>query len=161
MKPTLMAAALAAATTLLPIAGLSQTQPPVAVSGAWARATPPGATTGVVYLTLTSTEADRLTGATSPVASKAGLHESRLDSGMMRMVPVPGGLALPAGQPVALHPEGFHIMLDGLKTPLIAGSTFPLHLAFQHAPAEDVTVSIRPIGATGPADPMAGMDMGK
>ncbi len=131
----------------------------VTVQKAWARATPPGATTGVIYLSLTSPAADRLTGVTTPVAASATLHESVMTGGVMQMRPLTGGLMLPAGQTVTLQPEGDHIMLDGLKGPLTKGETFPVHLTFVHAAAQDVTATVLPIGASGPAGGMSGMGM--
>lgn len=51
----------------------------VVVTKAWARATPPGATTGAVYLTIESkgATADRLLTITSPAAGSAMLQWSR------------------------------------------------------------------------------------
>jgi copper(I)-binding protein len=132
----------------------------VTVRQAWARATPPGATTGIIYLTLTSPAADRLTGVATPVAASARLHVSVMSGGVMQMRPLPEGLALPAGRTVTLAPMGTHIMLDGLKAPLTQGESFPLHLTFAHAAPVDVTATVQPIGASGPGDGMDGMNMG-
>jgi len=131
----------------------------VTVRQAWARATPPGATTGIIYLSLTSPAADRLTGLSTPVAASARLHVSVMRGGVMQMRPLPEGLALPAGQTVTLAPMGTHIMLDGLKAPLTQGENFPLHLTFAHAAPVDVTATVQPIGASGPGDGMDGMPM--
>jgi copper(I)-binding protein len=143
-----------------PPMGMKMAMPPVTVQQAWARATPPGATTGVIYLSLTSTAADRLIGVATPVAASATLHRSVMSGGVMQMRPLTGGLALPAGQTVTLAPEGNHIMLDGLKAPLTQGESIPVHLTFAHAAPEDVTATVQPIGAAGPGDGMAGMRMG-
>lgn len=121
--------------------------PPVAVNGAWARATPPHAANGAAYLTLTSPAADALVGVSSPVAGKAELHRMTMDGNVMHMRPVEGGLDLPAGKPVTLAPGGLHIMLMGLKAPLQQGQAVPLHLTFRNAPPADVAASIEPMGA--------------
>lgn len=147
-------------------------QPPAAVQaqGVWARATPPGASTGAVYLTLTSPGGDTLVGASSPAARQASVHEMRMDGAVMRMRALENGLDLPAGKPVTLAPGGYHVMLEGLNGPLRPGQTVPLHLTFHNAPPLDVQAQVRPIGATSaegsPATgqahgPMAGTGMGK
>jgi periplasmic copper chaperone A len=59
---------------------------------------------GVVYLTITETSAqDTLTGITTPVATKADLHETINDHGVIKMRPL-ASLTL-EGKPVTLAPE--------------------------------------------------------
>src|SRR4051794_39089232 len=77
----------------------------VKVENAWARATPPRAEVGAVYLTLTASTPDRLVGVTTPVAAKAEVHEMSTENGVMRMRET-AGVLLPAGQPVVLGPGG-------------------------------------------------------
>lgn len=122
--------------------------PPVAVTGAWSRATPPGAEVGAVYLTLDSPAGDRLVSASSPAAARAQVHEMTMDGTVMRMREFPAGLPLPAHQAVTLSPGGLHIMLVGLKAPLKQGDTVALHLVFQSAPAIDVMVPVAALGAS-------------
>ena len=50
-------------------AALAQNNP-VKVENAWARATPPRAEVGAVYMTLTASAPDRLVGVSTPVASR-------------------------------------------------------------------------------------------
>ena len=116
----------------------------------WARATAPQQKVGGAYVTLTSPAGDRLLGASSPVAGKAGLHEMRMDGNVMRMRELADGLPLPAGQAVALAPGGYHIMLMDLKQPLVAGQVIPVQLRFQNAPPLDLQVTVAPVGAGGP-----------
>ena len=128
----------------------------VTVRDAWARATPAGTTTGAAYMTLTSPAGDVLTGASSPAAGQAAVHEMRMDGAVMRMRALEGGLALPPGQAVTLRPGGLHVMLEGLKAPLKQGGTVPLHLTFRTAPALDVDVPVQAVGAAGPGGAAAG-----
>ena len=79
------------------------------------------------------------------------VHEMTMDGNVMRMRPVPGGLALPPGQAVTLQPGGYHIMLEGLKSPLKQGQGIPLHLTFAKSNPVDVTATVAAIGASGPA----------
>lgn len=124
----------------------------IEIGSAWARATPGGATSGVVYLTIRSPSVDRLVSAASPVAGKAELHSMAMAGMVMKMRPL-AGLAIPAGRPVTLEPGGNHIMLLGLKQPLRAGQSFPLTLTFAKAGPRVVTVAVEKPGAmsAGPA----------
>lgn len=140
----------------LPSPALHAQAPAVAAQNVWARATALHASTGAIYMTLTSPSGDRLTGVSSPAAAKAEVHETRMDGNVMRMRPVEGGLDLPAGKPVALAPGGYHVMLQDLKQPLTRGQTVPLHLTFEHAAPLDVVAEVQPIGASGPGGQGAG-----
>src|ERR1700761_8224888 len=130
----------------------------IAISDAWSRATPPGAKTGVVYLTVTDTgAADSLTAVETPVAEMAMLHESKTVNGISQMRPVEAA-PVSADAPLKLAPGGYHIMLEGLKAPLKAGESFPVTLTFAQAGAVTATVEIRALGASG--HDMGTMDMG-
>lgn len=108
------------------------------VSHAWARGT---ATEGAAFLTVTNigTEADRLVGASTPVAARAELHSHMMEDGVMKMRPV-DGIDVPAHGVAELKPGAFHVMLIGLKEPLPEGKTIPLTLRFAHA--GEVTVNV-------------------
>ena len=122
----------------------------VAVTGAWARATPPGAEAGAAYVTLEAAAGDRLVSVSTPAAAEAQVHEMRMEGDVMRMRELPGGLPLRAGEAVRLAPGGLHIMLLGLHAPLKQGGTLPLHLVFQSGPPVDIEVPIEAIGASAP-----------
>ena len=129
----------------------------IQVEQPWARATPAGASTGAVYLTITnkSHDADRLLGASSDVAEKLQIHEMKVVNGTMEMREVSGGLPVPASGSVELKPGAYHVMLIGLKKPLKAGETIPLTLDFEKAGKVSITVPIRAMGAG--HDDMPGM----
>jgi periplasmic copper chaperone A len=154
---SLMAVLLAAAPTPFAQAGGTSK---IDVERPWARATPAGASTGAVYMTLAnkSDAADRLTAASSDVAGKVQIHEMAVVNGIMQMQELANGLPIPAGGSVTLKPGGYHVMLVGLKKRLIAGETLPLTLTFAKAGTVSVTVPIRAIGATeGGQSGMSGM----
>jgi hypothetical protein len=132
----------------------------IAITDAWSRAAMAGRT-GVVYLTITDTGApDRLTGASSPVATTATLHESFDDHGVMKMRPV-ALLPVQPGKPVKLSPGGYHIMLEGLKQPLQPGQTFPVTLTFANAGTVTATATVQKAGGGMAMDhgSMGGMNM--
>jgi periplasmic copper chaperone A len=111
----------------------------------WARATPGGATSGAVYMTIDnkSNAADLLTGAASDVATTVQIHEMKVAGGMMKMREIAGGLAIPANGSVSLKPGGYHVMLIGLKKPLKAGDTMQLTLTFEKAGKVAVSAPVK------------------
>jgi len=159
--PRLLKLAAAAALIALSLPAFAQNAS-IQVEKPSARATPGGATTGAVYMTLDnkSNAEDRLTGASSDVAGTLQIHEMKVVNGTMQMREVAGGLAIPAGGSVVLKPGGYHVMLIGLKKPLKAGDSFPLTLQFQKAGNVSVTVPVQPMGGSHDAMPgMGHMDM--
>jgi copper(I)-binding protein len=117
----------------------------------WSRATPPSARVGAGYLSIVNggSAADRLVSASSPVAGRVEIHEMRLQDGVMRMRERAGGLALPAGETVALRPGGYHVMLMDLRAPLAQGTRVPLRLVFERAGAVEVELQIEAPTARG------------
>jgi hypothetical protein len=128
---------------------------PVAVTQAWARATPAKAENGAAYLTLEAAAPDRLTRVSTPAAKKAELHTMTMDGSVMKMRQI-AGIDLPAGQQVTLKPGAVHIMLIGLTQPLQPGQTFPLTLQFAKAGTQEVNVAVEAAGAMGPGSASAG-----
>lgn len=114
----------------------------VRVSEALCRPTPVGRQTTGCYLTLTAGADDRLLGVSTPVAARAQVHESRIESNMMMMRELKGGLPLPSGQAVELKPGGNHIMLLAVTEPLKVGDAVPLTLTFATAPPVEVVASV-------------------
>lgn len=124
----------------------------LAVTGAFARATTPHAKVAGGYLTIVSQgDADRLLSASSPLADKVEIHEMTMNGDVMTMRPQPDGVAIPAGETVELKPGGYHLMLMGLKQPLVEGGTVPVTLNFDKAGKVDVTLQVRAINARGAA----------
>jgi periplasmic copper chaperone A len=145
----------------VPAIALAQ-QNGIQIENAWSRAAMAGRT-GVVYLTITDTGApDSLTAASSPVASKADLHESFTDNGVAKMRDVTT-LPVEPGKPLTLSPDGYHIMLTGLKQPLKQGDTFPVTLSFAKAGQVTATVTVQKAGGgmSMPGMPMHGGDTTK
>lgn len=125
----------------------------IVVEQAWARVTPGGARTGAVYLTIhnKSAETDLLLAVDSAAAQTTALHESKIEDGIAKMVPVPGGLNLPSHGEVVMQPGGIHIMMTGLSGALIPGSVLPVQMIFRDAGVLDFEVPVLPLDA---GDPM-------
>jgi len=121
----------------------------IRVEKAWARATPSAGATGVVYLTLVNTgpTADRLIGASTPLAAAAGLHIMMMEGTLMQMHHV-DALDVKPGETVLFKPSGLHIMLTNVKQVLKPGDRFPLTLDFEKAGAVEVEVTVLPVGAS-------------
>jgi len=138
-----------AALLLLSCAPKRTDPPQISISGAWSRATAAGQSTAAVYLGIANKGGgdDKLLNASTPIG-QATLHSSTMEGGVMRMRPLEG-LDIPAQSTVQLKPGGTHIMVTGVKQPLIAGSSFPLALHFERSGKRTVTVSVRPATAEG------------
>jgi len=121
---------------------------PVDVRDAWVRQAVPGQSGTGAFMKLTAPSGARLTGVSTPVAGIAEVHEMKMDGDIMRMRPVPGGLALPPRQTVELAAGGYHIMLMDLKQPIVKGSTIPLSLQFEDAQGRKSALELKvPVGA--------------
>jgi copper(I)-binding protein len=130
----------------LPVAALAAPPAKVSVEGAWCRAAPKGAPTGGCYLTLKASADDRLVSVETPAAARAEIHTMSMDDGVMRMRKLADGLALPAGQTVALKPGAEHLMVIGPKIDLVAGASVPLTLRFKSAPPVTVNAPVKAVG---------------
>jgi copper(I)-binding protein len=146
MMPNILLAC--AASLVMAASAMAQTGA-VEITDAWARATPGGAENGAAYLTMAAPSGDRLTGISTPVAKQAELHAMKMEGGIMTMTPLPA-IDLPPGRPVTLKPGTVHIMLSGLKQPLVAGQTVPLTLHFAKGGTREVMAAVGKVGAAGP-----------
>ena len=114
----------------------------VTVDKPWVRTTVAQQTTTAAYLTITSVQGGKLVEASSPVAASAEVHEMKMDGDMMKMRSV-DALPLPAGKPVEFKPNGYHLMLTGLKAPLKAGDVVPIKLVVEDAKGKRQTVDVK------------------
>ena len=116
----------------------------LSVTSAWSRATPPGASMGVVYFQIENggTRSDRLLKLKTSIAASASVHRTEIvdDIARMREVAV---LHVAPGEKIEFAPGGYHVMLMGLKKPLVAGQKLELELLFEVAGPRRVVVPIR------------------
>ena len=135
MKAILLsrAAAAALALPLLAAPALAQT---IEIHDPYARVATPMSRSGAAFMLIENTgEADdRLIGAATDAAEMAELHTHvESDDGVMRMVEVEEGFAIPAGDSHALARGGDHVMMMGLTRRLEHGDTITLTLTFEQA----------------------------
>ncbi|HEY9211540.1 MAG TPA: copper chaperone PCu(A)C [Ancylobacter sp.] len=116
----------------------------------WARMTPAGAKVGGGYLVIENegAEPDRLVSATSDVSDRVEIHEMSVKDGIMTMRMLADGVEVPAKGKVALAPGGYHLMMMGLKKPLVEGERFKGTLTFAKAGTLNVEFAVE--GMSGP-----------
>ncbi|MBB4122976.1 copper chaperone PCu(A)C [Martelella radicis] len=131
----------------------------LAISGAFARATLPGAPVGGAFLTIENQgdQDDRLVSATADFAGMTQLHNMRMEGEVMKMYQMENGIPLPAHETVQLAPGGLHVMFMKLKQPLVEGDTVEVELTFEKAGAVTIDLPVESFAAK----TMEGMDHGK
>ena len=107
----------------------------IEISGGFTRATLPNAPVGGGYITIANTgsEDDTLIEVSSPVADEVQPHQMKMEGDVMKMSETHDGLPVPAGETVTLAPGGLHLMMMGLKQPLIEGEMVVMTLSFAKA----------------------------
>ena len=117
----------------------------------WTRATPPGAKIGAGFVTLKSAgAADRVVGASSPVAGRVEMHVTLREGEVMRMREV-RAFEVPAGGAFELKPGGAHLMLMDLKRPLKKGEKVLLTLKLEKGGELKLEMNVEEMGARQPA----------
>lgn len=155
---------LAAAGMLFVLTAVAQ-NPAVVASDAWARVPAPSKSETALYMVLEnrSGQPRAVVSATSPAATKIEMHEMKMmtpeaktdpkmpgkpsmtksgDQGMMVMLPVTQ-IAVPAKGKTPLAPNGFHMMLFGLKSRLAAGDKLAVTLKLDDGTTVPVTAEVR------------------
>ncbi len=140
---SLSAALLAAALVSNLAAAADYSLGDLAIHKPWARASIGQAQAGAAYVTVMNKGSlpDRLIAVEGEVANRVELHNHMMDGGVMKMRPVKA-IEVAPGEPAVLKPGGLHIMLMGLKAPLVKGESFPLTLVFERAGRVEIEVSI-------------------
>ncbi len=138
-----LAAPLLLATSLLH----AQDTKTVQIDKAVARATVGKQANGAAFLQIENKGGDDvLLSASSPAAARIEIHTMTMEGDVMKMRALPQ-LELKAGQKLDMKPgNGVHIMLLGLKKPLVVGDKFPLTLNFRKAGKVDATVEVAELG---------------
>ena len=145
----------AAALSLGALAGLAETHAheikvgDIVIDHPWSRQSPKAADVGAGFMRITNTGAadDRLVKVESPVSKTAQLHDMKMDGDVMKMVEVPGGIAIPAGATVELKPRALHVMFMGLQSQLREGEDFKARLTFEKAGTVEVEFEVKGPGA--------------
>lgn len=85
----------------------------------------------------------RIVGVRSDAAARTELHTHREDAqGVMRMVEIEGGIALPAQGEHLMERGGDHVMFLGLTQPLEQGAAVEVTFVFEDGAERTVTVPV-------------------
>jgi copper(I)-binding protein len=105
------------------------------------------------FLSITNNGADddRLVAASSPLADRIELHGIKVTGSDIEMRPMGNGVAVPAGNTMTLKPRGYHLLLQGVKAPLVKGSALPVTLTFEKAGPVAVEFAVEEPGLIGEA----------
>lgn len=115
------------------------------IDDAYARASTPTARAGAAFMTIVNMSGtdDRLIAASTSAAERVELHTHLEDAdGVMRMIEVEDGFAVPAGGNALLARGGQHVMMMGLTQPFVHGQSIEVTLTFEHAGDMTVTIPI-------------------
>lgn len=109
-----------------------------------ARPAPLAGGTGAVYLTvLNGLDTDvQLVSVSSPAANVVETHETVAENGVMKMIPLPDGYTVPAGEALELKPGGKHIMLIDVIQPLAPGDEISLTVNFDNGESIEITAPV-------------------
>jgi len=116
-----------------------------------------GSQNGAVYfkgIKNAGKEADQLLSAKTQMADKVEIHEMTMDGDIMKMRPL-SSIEIPAGGEVSVakgNPNGYHLMLLGLKQTLKDGDRFPVWLTFKQAGEVKVEVYVQTPKASAQAE---------
>jgi copper(I)-binding protein len=119
------------------LSALAQTR----VDDPWVRATVVGQPASGAFMRITADTDSTLLSVTSPAASDVQIHQMSMTNDVMRMGPV-DAVPLPARKTVSLDPDGYHVMLMGLKNQIKEGDQVPLTLTVQNAKGEREVVEV-------------------
>lgn len=108
----------------------------------WVRATVANQQASGAFMTLTADSDSKLVAVQSPVAKDVQIHEMSMNGDVMKMGPVQS-LDLPAGKPVVLDANGYHVMLMGLNQQLKEGQQVPLTLVIEDAKGNKENLEIQ------------------
>jgi len=121
----------------------------------WARSSATSPWTGGGYMTIVNDgPADRLRSAHSEAAGWIDIHGIKVVGPDLGMRPLKSPLAVPTGKTV-LKPRGYHLLMQGLTAPLVAGTSMRVTLHFENAGSLDVDLQVQAPGLVGAATLLA------
>jgi hypothetical protein len=126
----------------------------IEINDAYARVSTAMSKSGAAFMVIANSSGadDRLVSVASDVADRVELHTHKAGAdGVMQMVEVPEGFAVPAGGQHVLQRGGDHVMFMGLHRSLAQGDVVTVTLTFEKA--GDVVLDI-PVDLTRAEAPM-------
>jgi periplasmic copper chaperone A len=128
----------------------------ISVTDGQVRANLGGSANSAAYMVIENhgSRPDTLVSVNCACADKAEAHISRMVGQVMTMAPA-GPVTVPAHGRVVFAPDGLHVMLMGVKRPLVAGHRQAMTLRFAHGGAVTANFEVRERITSGA--PMGGM----
>ena len=116
----------------------------VTIADPWSREMPPNAPNGAAYFRVENRGGapDRIVSARTDIAESVEIHTHEMENGLMKMRQVES-IEVSAGGEVLLKPHGLHVMLFGLKQPLVGGEGFDLTVVFEKSGELELSVPIK------------------
>ena len=136
---------LVAAVAALTVATSAFASETIMVKDAYARSATKNAKTGAAFMMVMNhgAEDDRLVDVKSDIAARVELHTHKENAdGVMQMLHVEEGFAIPAGEMHSLARGGDHVMFMGLKAPFEQGDMIPVTLVFEKAGEVQIEVQV-------------------
>jgi periplasmic copper chaperone A len=127
-----------------PVAAQEKVAGTLVVEHPHARATVAVQKNGAAYMVIRNrgSEPERLLGVRTAEAQSAELHGTTVTpEGVARMRPAEA-VEVPPGGEATLAPGGLHVMLVGLTSPLVEGTSFLMTLVFERAGEVEVEVMV-------------------
>ena len=119
-------------------------KPSLVVRDAWARPADSAATTAAYFVIVNhETTTVSLTGAVSPVAESATLHESMKMDGMVHMTALEAPQPIVPGDSLVLTEGARHLMVAGLRRAIAPGDSLPLDLRLSDGRVLRVSAVVR------------------
>tara|TARA_B100000989_G_C19331998_1_gene381228 strand:- start:140 stop:625 length:486 start_codon:yes stop_codon:yes gene_type:complete len=117
----------------------------IIIDNIWIKETPPNHKVTSGYLTIKNlSDADEtLLSVSSSFAEKGEIHHIKMDSEVMKMRPITGGLFIPIGETVYLEPGGFHLMFMNLNMQIIPKQAYRITLTFQNLGSVVVSATVK------------------
>lgn len=126
----------------MPILDGAPSEARIAVADVWARPMDEGGVSGVYMQMFNLTDADvTIVEITSPLSPLAEIHETSVNGGIMRMIPL-SELVIPANGTAILETGGHHLMLNDLSAELIDGAALSITLHFDDGGEQTIGVPI-------------------
>lgn len=131
---------LAALAVLMPVAAAAHDG--VHINDAYLRSANPKTAAAFMELENHADRECRLVGVSTDAAEVAELHTHQDDAGVMKMIKVEDGFAVPAGGKHHLQRGGDHVMLMGLTAPLTDGQTITMQFDFGECGQEQAEIAV-------------------
>ncbi len=137
--------------TMLTLAALASTpfaNAAIDIEHAYARATPPNATTSAIFATISndSDQVRTIVKAVSDASAVVELHDVIMDGDVMKMRQI-DSITIPANGSTTLKPGSLHIMLLDVKEPMLEGSKIDVELTFANGEIQALTVPVKKVMA--------------